>query len=247
MAKDSHEDFDKAYFRYRKKHPNVSYAQFHMERVGKRIKDGGQHPSLGKNLSYLDSGPIDFWQAGARKAGLYFEFFEPKRSSRVLDYGCGSLRIGAHFIRFLDPGCFMGMDVTSAFYEVGETLVGEELMKEKKPTLAVIGDEGMKTAEAFGADFVYSNSVSFHVHPDETTYYYGNLAKIAHRKGAVLAFNAGITDEMYRYRQRSWAWPLEFYKQALSELEFVRSVVVGADRDEGDKRITFATLEFRRA
>jgi SAM-dependent methyltransferase len=247
MSDSSYDEFDKAYAEYRKSHPDVSYARFYMERVAEKVKQGGAHPSLGKNLRMGSGEQKDFWQAGARKAARYFEIFEPRRSSRVVDYGCGSLRIGAHFIRFLDPGCFMGLDVTSSFYDIGRTLVGEDLMREKAPELAVINAESVERAEAFGADYIYSNAVSFHVHPDEAAYYYGNLARIAHRKGALLVFNVALADELYRYRNRSWAQQLDFYKQSLGELEFVRSIVVGADREEGDKRITFATLEFRRA
>ena len=39
--------------------------------------------------------------------------------SRVLDVGCGCLRVGVHLVDFLEPGNYYGLDLSQALLEVG--------------------------------------------------------------------------------------------------------------------------------
>ena len=56
-------------------------------------------------------------------------------SQRMLDIGCGTLRGGRHFIRYLDSGCYTGVDISSAAIEAARQLVAAENLAEKTPTL----------------------------------------------------------------------------------------------------------------
>ncbi|MGH7091774.1 MAG: class I SAM-dependent methyltransferase, partial [Stellaceae bacterium] len=38
---------------------------------------------------------------------------------RLLDFGCGSLRAGVHFIRYLEPGNYIGVDVNQSLLDAG--------------------------------------------------------------------------------------------------------------------------------
>jgi len=42
-----------------------------------------------------------------------------QRFHRVVDFGCGSLRLGRHLISFLDQGYYWGLDVTDKFFTIG--------------------------------------------------------------------------------------------------------------------------------
>lgn len=53
---------------------------------------------------------------------LQFEFLkheglEPRH--RLLDIGCGSLRGGVHFVRYLDPGNYFGVDISESLLTAG--------------------------------------------------------------------------------------------------------------------------------
>jgi hypothetical protein len=55
-------------------------------------------------------GGADYWEALAK---LQFEFMLAKGlkpSDKLLDVGCGALRGGRHFIEYLDPGNYYGID-----------------------------------------------------------------------------------------------------------------------------------------
>jgi predicted TPR repeat methyltransferase len=56
-------------------------------------------------------------------------------SQRMLDIGCGTLRGGRHFIRYLDRDCYTGVDISSAAIAAARTLVAAENLVEKSPVL----------------------------------------------------------------------------------------------------------------
>ncbi len=142
-------------------------------------------------------------------------------SHRVVEYGCGSLRIAGHFIKLLDAGSFFGLDVIADFYEMGIDNIGKALVEEKKPRLAVISDETVAEAAEFQPDFVFAHAVVLHVHPEIVTQLFRNLSAIASKPGSVLAFNVMLHDPHVRYNALGWAWPEQFYCDQLPGFEIV--------------------------
>jgi len=61
-----------------------------------------------------------------------------KKTSRVLDYGCGCLRLGKHLIPYLRKGFYTGIDVDQQLIDDGIAEIGTNY-KKKAPTL-LVGD-----------------------------------------------------------------------------------------------------------
>jgi hypothetical protein len=238
----SFEKRDQRFRRFKEKDPQLSFARYAAERM---------HGELMARHPYNPNGAIsaalepNFWEAGESKARKLLEAMAPARGDKVLEYGCGSLRIGAHFIRHLDPGCFMGMDVIAGFYELGVTAIGPEMMGEKAPRLSVIDEAGLAQGEAFAPDFLYSNVVCVHVHPDEIEDYFRNLARLAHKQGARLVFNARLTEQPVRFEFDGWSWPLEFYRDNLAGFAMVRATTGTMQTQNGVETMP-VEFEFRR-
>ena len=56
-----------------------------------------------------------------------------KKSDTVLDYGCGSLRLGKTLIEFLEPRKYVGVDISDHFYNLGKKhYVSSKTINEKK-------------------------------------------------------------------------------------------------------------------
>jgi hypothetical protein len=216
------EQADREYFEYKKTNPDVSYAAFMMGRVARRVAEGAGHNSLGANLVRPSGQKEEFWDAGRPKAEKYMKRFAVKSNERVCEYGCGSLRIGAHFIKYLEPGNFYGVDVTDAFYEMGKGLIGNEIIAAKTPHLGVIAPAEIDKVAAFQPDFTYSSAVCCHVHPDELGLYFANLQKIANKPGARVIADVHYSDAPVRYQHRSWAMPMSVFESAMPELEVVK-------------------------
>jgi cyclopropane fatty-acyl-phospholipid synthase-like methyltransferase len=234
--------------KFRAAKPRGSFAEYYVADIVTKIRAGREHTSLGAQLLSKTPGKeVDFATAGERTFKSLSRNADLKADQRVIDYGCGSLRVGLHFIRFLNPDNFMGLDVTTDFIDIGKELIGRQLLDEKRPRLAAISEGSLSGAEAFGADLVYSTAVCCHVHPDELPAYFGNLRRLAAKKGATLLFNGMMADRPVRYRKTGWAWPLERYIELLKPLTFVGTE---SEREVSDYRaevadLTWGMMKFR--
>ncbi|MBV8975968.1 MAG: class I SAM-dependent methyltransferase [Alphaproteobacteria bacterium] len=231
------------YLKFKAKNPQVPFSRYLMERQYRNMRKGDQAPSGALRIAL--GSPDEFWQSGRAKAEKLMARAELAPSHKAIEYGCGSLRIGAHFIRFLKAGHFLGLDVIDGFYELGKRALGPELLSAKSPRFHVIDAAGLAMAEAFDADVVFSNVVCVHVHPDETAEYFRNLARLAHKPGARLLFNAHISDVPLRFEFDGWSWPMAFYKNALEGFALVRAEL-GRPRMQDGVQTAPVDFEFRR-
>lgn len=58
-----------------------------------------------------------------------------KPEHRFLDVGCGSLRGGIHFIRYLETGHYFGVDINERLLEAGRTELARNNIVDKNPSL----------------------------------------------------------------------------------------------------------------
>lgn len=95
---------------------------------------------------------------------LQFEFLRSRGlqpGHRLADIGCGCLRGGLHFIDYLDPGRYHGLDINASLIEAGQVEVAERGLTDKAPQLLV--DDGFRL-HRFGQPFDYMLSVSVFTH-----------------------------------------------------------------------------------
>jgi SAM-dependent methyltransferase len=98
----------------------------------------------------------------------------------LLDIGCGTLRGGRHFIRYLAPGNYTGIDISPKAIEYGWQLVKEEGLTEKRPQLIVPSELGLTFSDLEGRkfDFLLAQSVFTHLLPDQVEQCFQNLHKV---------------------------------------------------------------------
>jgi hypothetical protein len=86
-------------------------------------------------------------------------------SHKLLDFGCGSLRIGYWLIRFLDSDCYSGIEPKSTGVRAGlEFAIGKELEEFKRPQFSFRGDNKMGVFET-EFDYVHARSILTHTAP----------------------------------------------------------------------------------
>ena len=96
--------------------------------------------------------------------GLQLSFLQEhglKPGHRFLDVGCGSLRGGLHFIPYLEPGHYYGIDREQKLLDAGKTELENADLQDRTPTLAQIGDFGF---ERLGQSFDYAIAQSVFSH-----------------------------------------------------------------------------------
>ena len=83
-------------------------------------------------------------------------------NSRFLDVGCGALRGGIHFIRYLEPGNYYGLDINASLIQAGrEVELVQAGLTDRNPHLLVDGDFGL---DRFGATFSFALAQSLFTH-----------------------------------------------------------------------------------
>lgn len=94
------------------------------------------------------------WQLDALKSiGL-------KPQHRLLDFGCGAMRLGLSAIEYLDDGNYYGVDALPAYIAAGHRLAAMAGIK-KRYTLSVSSDFAL---DQFGVDFDFGNAQSVFTH-----------------------------------------------------------------------------------
>jgi len=82
-------------------------------------------------------------------------------SHHLLDVGCGALRGGLHFVRYLDSGHYSGMDINAAFLKAGRGELGLAGLSNKGAVL--LQDEAFRFSR-FDRSFDYALAVSVFTH-----------------------------------------------------------------------------------
>ncbi|MCC7326544.1 MAG: class I SAM-dependent methyltransferase [Burkholderiales bacterium] len=95
---------------------------------------------------------------------LQFEFLKSRGlvpQHRLLDVGCGALRGGLHFIRYLDPGRYHGLDVNASLIDAGRRELVAAGLADREPQLIV---DGRFDVGRFGGTFDCALAVSLFTH-----------------------------------------------------------------------------------
>lgn len=194
----------------------LTYAQWSVSNQINYIKRGGEHPSLGPNLARNRR-----WASAG--AGTFAEYRRLVPSlterSRVVDYGCGSLRVGQHFIQYLNPDSYIGLDIWKELIDMGVSMMDPAIVSEKRPWFGEIDQEGVQRAIDFDSDFVLACAVAYQVHPVDHAEFVFNLQRIAHRPGAVILFDTKLAASHFRFKNSGWAWTQSFYDQLFAGFE----------------------------
>lgn len=108
-------------------------------------------------------------------------------SSRVLDVGCGALRLGYWLMRFLDSGCYFGIEPNQEMLSVGlEELVEPEVVERADAHFASNDDFDFSVfGETF--DFVVARSIWTHASKAQIAAMLASFAATSSAKGVFLA------------------------------------------------------------
>jgi hypothetical protein len=234
---------DRRFHRWRARNPGASHADFYAASVARRIAQGKSHCTLGSRGWLPGHGPAIQWDQDSfaeRGLGLWQQIrdFGLTPDLRCVDYGCGSLRLGQHAIRFLEAGNYWGIDIVDTFIAQGLALIGPDLIEQKQPHLGVINDSTLADIASWKPDFIFSNAVLQHVPSDELDVYFERLAGMMTR--GTRAYVLFITAERERrVKAMNWAYPADILLAPLARAGLaatVRDVAPGIRLVDGRER-----------
>lgn len=223
-------EYDRDWLEWQADNPGNNFAEFSIARILKKLRNGHPHPKLGGNLSkglpWEEDGEADY--KALRK---HNSFLKPE--SKVLEYGCGTLRLGVHYIKSQMPSCYFGLDVSDELLGYGVELIGG-LQEDKAPQVATI-KHSMDAAIDFGADVIFTMNVLQQVHPDEMEYFCENLRLLGHKPRSIVILHAYISEEKLRYSRGGWARPMSYFDGHMAPFLRTKSSLVSTSHRHGEK------------
>ena len=172
------------------KNQGGSFTQFYAESVLDALSGKRKHASLGPKL-------VEGSEDHARKRFDELVAQGIKPSDTVVDYGCGTLRLGVHFIDYLDADRYVGLDIDDRIIAAGRDHLPADLVEAKRPVLEVISPQSLARA------WIFSNGVLPHVPPDHLNAYFTNLARFV-LGGATGLFSGKARAKREKLSSKSW-------------------------------------------
>lgn len=141
----------------------ADYARYTDERV-----DMDPHAAIGGMWEEIGQLQIDF----LKREGL-------RPAHRLLDIGCGTLRGGRHFIRYLDAGRYTGTELSAKAVAASHALIAREDLAAKSATIVHVPD-GRLTFEGLSGpfDYIFAQSVFTHLAVPHIAQCFANLRTI---------------------------------------------------------------------
>jgi len=132
---------------------------------------------------------------------------------RMLDVGCGTLRGGRHFIRYLAPGNYTGMDISPRAIESGRELVEAEGLQEKRPRLVVSENKNLRFEEFRGEafDVILAQSVFTHLKQEHIAEFFRHVRSVM-APGARVFFTFNQEPEFREITVKDFAYPYSFFQ-----------------------------------
>ncbi len=116
---------------------------------------------------------------------------------RLIDAGCGPIRAGAHFIRYLDHGSYFGLDYNADFIGAATRIVeADPALRAKEPRLRCVDDFDMAFVGQ-PVDYALAFSVLNHANPALVASFFRNLATVSHPATRTFVTHARWFDESH--------------------------------------------------
>lgn len=176
-------------------HPGGKPEDYYSSMIVGRIHRGSFHPAIGPTARAVRAPTelLDILQA----SGL-----RPEHT--VVDYGCGSFRLGRALIEHLEPGKYWGLDVAEEFLRMGIAHLGPKLIGEKRPHALRITETSLAAARAAGPDYIVSWHVCSKVPPSRQADYFGKIISLMGPRTIALV-HFPETDRRMRQSRFSWS------------------------------------------
>lgn len=155
---------------------------------------------------------------------LQFDFLrrmglQPEHS--MLDLGCGTLRGGRHFIRYLHESGYTGIDISPACIDAARQLLKDEGLEDKQPTLILNTSRSLEFLEFQGRqfDFILAQSVFTHLPEELIRECFAHVGKVMHANTAFY-FTYWQADAFRQIGLKDFAYPWAFFEKLAHEYGF---------------------------
>ena len=123
--------------------------------------------------------------------------------STVLEVGCGCLRVGYWFVRYLNAGKYFALEPNQRMLEAGRELILRQMEAEKRPVFS-LGDDFDFEVFATGFDFVIVFSIWTHASKAQIARMLDQFGSTARPRGKFIASWFPASSDRPDYQGTSW-------------------------------------------
>lgn len=158
---------------------------------------------------------------------------------KLLDIGCGSLRGGIHFIRFLNDSNYYGVDISANILKAAEAVLVEEALVGKVPTLMINKDLKFEELRGSRFDYVLAQSVFSHMPASDIEECLQNVHKVL--ADHAVFFATYLDGESQAYRRglfgQHFYYPVSFFEELGEKSGYVVSQIADYHHPTGQKML----------
>jgi SAM-dependent methyltransferase len=162
------------------------------------------------------------WEALGRLQFDYLVANGLKPESKLLDLGCGTLRGGRHFIRYLNTGNYTGTDISFRAIDYAHELVTKENLAARRPRLIYRSADEAFFADFDDArfDFILAHSVFTHLPPELVEECFAGVGRVM-RPSGVFFFTFQLEAEHRRRALKAFTYPSQLLADLAGRYNFL--------------------------
>lgn len=177
-----------------------AFRKVYADMVIRKIELGHEHATLGPTLQ------PGRWEAGKRNFERLITV-GVETNDYVVDYGCGTLRVGRHFIDYLDNQKYIGLEIDQRILDVGYSML-ETGQQDTQPLLKVIDEDTLTELARLKPKLIFSKGVLHHVPPADIDEYLRNIGVFTQRADAHILICHRVGESTSQVSPVSWQYSL---------------------------------------
>lgn len=142
--------------------------------------------------NFLGGNAASWEKRGAFQLEL-LRFLGLQPGASFLDVGCGPARAGVHFIRFLDPGNYHGVDFNPSFIEAAHRIVESEGLGPRAACISMLSNfDFSRMGRTY--DYILCFSVLNHCSPADRNLFFQRVPLVMHENTQLIITHGGWLD-----------------------------------------------------
>jgi cyclopropane fatty-acyl-phospholipid synthase-like methyltransferase len=184
------------------------------EEVGANFENWEQY--YGKRQSAILEGQPNLFHGNDRHPEFanIVEALSLEPGQRVLDYGCATIAVGEHLIRYLDPQCYVGMDVSKEAIELGRKRIRETDLYLKGPVVLHLPQGEFPSESLLHFDYAIALSVFTHCPPKTILAIIKYVRSLLKPGGKFMADVCLVEKDIIFQGYHNFYYPKEFFEFA---------------------------------
>ena len=160
------------------------------------------------------------WQAAGRKQFRFLRENGLAPTDFLLEIGCGNLRAGRRFIRYLKPGHYTGVDISPEILLAAQDTIVEYELQSKAPRLFLVSGTSLAFLAPQSFDVVHAHSVFTHTPIEVISAYFAAVHRVL-RSGGFFDFTYHHSDEgSWHVLEEDYYYPTDVLLERAQEAGF---------------------------